>query len=787
MRKKRLIRTFGALCCTLAAITIGNDANAVSITIDPGHGGSDPGAVGCGLQEKEINLGVSLKLQSLLKAAGWTVYMTRTGDSFPSLADRSSYANSKNSSTFASIHTNSASATATGIETYAYSASGKGWTQANNIQTQMIKVWPLANRGAKTANYYVLRNTNMPATLSELAFIVNCSKDAAYLSSDSHRMNAARAHCRALVAQWGGTASACEGGNTGGGSTTAKGKVMAGTYLNTLDPATRQWLGGVTYTIGSQTKTTGNENNSFVTIELAPGKFTATASKNGYNTVSRSDCAAVTANATTWCSIALTKKPDEKPAPGTATGAVKNANTGANIANAKVQVKNGASITYNGATNWTFSLDPGTYQILASADGFEDGEISCKVETKQSADCTITLKPQKGTLTGIVTDGNASIPATISVAGQTIPFNGANKWSATVDAGKYNVQATADGYLPGNAECSVAEGKTAECNITLQKEAANDKRGYIRGQLFDASTHERISGTVETSGQIVTYSAIGYYRFFLQEGTYNMKASASGYAENTASCTVVVDQTVDCNINLTPKNGAFAGTIVDAASGLPIDANIQVSIQIGDQSVAANSEGIWNIELPAGEYEITASANGYKTKTVACTVEPGNLQSPCDILLVNNQTAVGNLTGSIYDARDQRMLIPATVTVKGYSTIDYNGKDLWKISDLPEGTYSVSATANGYYGATKSCYVYGGDTSYCDIALYNKDAENNGGDIDDYNYDDPTIEMIVRSDNCSATPASPRHTPLAILALLTALAAANIARRRSNRSHGDAQ
>lgn len=99
------------------------DRSKKVIVVDPGHGGKDSGATGNGLMEKEIVLNVGEKLAEALRKLGYTVYMTRTNDTFIDLKDRTKFANDKEADLFLSIHANSipkgADASASyGIETY---------------------------------------------------------------------------------------------------------------------------------------------------------------------------------------------------------------------------------------------------------------------------------------------------------------------------------------------------------------------------------------------------------------------------------------------------------------------------------------------------------------------------------------------------------------------------------------------------------------------------------------------------------------------------------------------
>lgn len=172
-----------------------------TITIDPGHGGYDSGAVGQnGTLEKNITLDIGLKAGEILKQHNINVVYTRTSDqiSWPSsegedLQARCDISNNANSNAFVSIHINSFdSNNAYGTETYYYPTSLKGQALANFIQTQLVNDLGTYNRGVKTGNYYVLKDTQAPAVITEIAFISN-SKEEKDLNDSSFRNKAAQA------------------------------------------------------------------------------------------------------------------------------------------------------------------------------------------------------------------------------------------------------------------------------------------------------------------------------------------------------------------------------------------------------------------------------------------------------------------------------------------------------------------------------------------------------------------------------------------------------------------
>ncbi|MET3633447.1 GBS Bsp-like repeat-containing protein [Streptococcus porcorum] len=165
------------------------------IYLDAGHGGSDPGAVYFGQTEKSLNLQVQEKLKTILENSGYQVVLTRTGDGFLDLLDRSKKANSSNSDLFISIHFNASTNSATnGVETYYYqsyaeypSAINKEFHNnserlsrsnylAQALQSEIVANTGALNRGVQRDTFAVLRETTAPAVLLELGYMSNVSE-----------------------------------------------------------------------------------------------------------------------------------------------------------------------------------------------------------------------------------------------------------------------------------------------------------------------------------------------------------------------------------------------------------------------------------------------------------------------------------------------------------------------------------------------------------------------------------------------------------------------------------
>ncbi|SDJ85943.1 N-acetylmuramoyl-L-alanine amidase [Sediminibacillus albus] len=167
------------------------------IFIDPGHGGNDPGAIGNGLQEKDVTLAIALKIRDLLNRdyQGHSVMLSRTTDQTLSLSQRTNMANSWGADYLVSVHINAGGGT--GFESYTYNGNYPGKTETNRLRSivhdAIVIETGFRDRGKKEANFHMVRESAMQAVLTENGFIDN-SSDAAALKSDAFLTRVARGH-----------------------------------------------------------------------------------------------------------------------------------------------------------------------------------------------------------------------------------------------------------------------------------------------------------------------------------------------------------------------------------------------------------------------------------------------------------------------------------------------------------------------------------------------------------------------------------------------------------------
>lgn len=172
------------------------------IYIDAGHGGSDPGATANGLKEKDLALTIAKHIRDYLKGYNCKIKMSRTGDKTLSLAQRTNDANRWGADYFLSVHINAGGGT--GYEDFIYvklSDSSTASKIRNTIHGEIDKVlkqYKVTNRGKKKANFHVVRESRMPAMLSETLFI-DTKKDAELLKDNKFLKDIGQAHAKGIV------------------------------------------------------------------------------------------------------------------------------------------------------------------------------------------------------------------------------------------------------------------------------------------------------------------------------------------------------------------------------------------------------------------------------------------------------------------------------------------------------------------------------------------------------------------------------------------------------------
>ncbi|HHT91011.1 MAG TPA: N-acetylmuramoyl-L-alanine amidase [Firmicutes bacterium] len=172
------------------------------VVLDPGHGGSDPGTVGVGpTTEAENVLAIAWELKAMLERAGAEVIMTRQSEASPAqgtqfsaqpngqLAARVAAANRSRGQIFISLHNDwhdNSSVRGTSVHYF----KSQDLALAETLQHAVIGQTKAVDLGVKRSNFYVLRNTSIPAALVEVGFLSNPA-EANLLAKPSYRLEVA--------------------------------------------------------------------------------------------------------------------------------------------------------------------------------------------------------------------------------------------------------------------------------------------------------------------------------------------------------------------------------------------------------------------------------------------------------------------------------------------------------------------------------------------------------------------------------------------------------------------
>ncbi|ABY46819.1 N-acetylmuramoyl-L-alanine amidase [Bacillus mycoides] len=236
------------------------------VIIDAGHGDHDSGAVGNGLLEKERALKLSLYLRDELVNSGVSVAMTRASDTFLSLSARARFANDRGAKVFISNHLNSSdNPSALGYETFVFNRNDKNTNRLQDlIHTEGMKVLGFRDRGMKTADYAVLRETHMPAVLTENGFISNAS-EMAHIRKDDVLRKLAQGYARAICTYL---------GKSYNGSSTPS--------PTPTPPPTENGIGTITIAGTGVNIRTGAGTNFPVKRQIVPNTYIVWAMQNGW-------------------------------------------------------------------------------------------------------------------------------------------------------------------------------------------------------------------------------------------------------------------------------------------------------------------------------------------------------------------------------------------------------------------------------------------------------------------------------------------------------------------------
>ncbi|WWB87080.1 carboxypeptidase regulatory-like domain-containing protein [Priestia aryabhattai] len=480
-----------------------------------------------------------------------------------------------------------------------------------------------------------------------------------------------------------------------------------------------------------------DSQGNFKVPTLSPGKYVAVASSFGFG----SELRGFTIIANQDIIIAF----DLAPNPGIIRGQVVTSEAGQPIPNASVVIR---ALTPSGpilATTVTDSngfyevtgIVSGTYTVVFSGAPLFGSDISSvQLDAGEIEIVNASLSSFISTVQGRVVDeeGNGLANALVQLFNTQSGLirrvqtdNDGNYFIRGFTAGSYTLTANQPNFQAALTRFEAAPNEVATINFTLLADP-----GIISGTIRDVVTNQPVPGAVVNLFPNQSLSPIafavtdqlGNYQFpGLQPGSYVVVGSEFNYASASAGATVTSNQVTIANLFLQPNFASISGT-VSTLEGLPIN-NATVRILNQNQVIIGygitNENGFYAIgNIPVGTFTVIASAPAFQSVLSDLTLAQGDQQKNIDFVLQSNP---GILTGTVTNQSNEPIpgafvnvrLLGATGIIIASTVTDSNGR--YVITDLPPGSYTVSATASGFETKAVGAIIETNATEVVDIML----------------------------------------------------------------------
>ncbi|MFG6149247.1 carboxypeptidase regulatory-like domain-containing protein [Halobacillus sp. B23F22_1] len=492
-------------------------------------------------------------------------------------------------------------------------------------------------------------------------------------------------------------------------------------------------VGGIPVVVASSFT---DENGNYLIEGLAPGSYSVTSTATGYGTTVVG--AIIESDQTTTVNIGLS------PIVGSISGLVTNQN-GDPLTNTAVEIKvfdqaGNLIIIVLADSNGQFTipeLNPGSYQLTISAQGFSSQTVGAVVEAGEDTFLTIPLASNPARITGQVVDSVTSDP--ISGAIVTVSdVNGLPITNAVTDLnGNFLigglppttviVSAVAAGYGSASTAVLLSPGATVSTTIALTPQP-----GGVTGVVTSAVTSEPISGATvqifdETRALVVTLTTDpnGLYSFTnLSGGVYRIVVSAAGFGTALQDVTVSSNQITTATFSLVENPGSIRGTVINQVTGEPLLGVTVVIRQFSPtgpiiQTIATDSNGQFLVEnLTPGAYTVTAFTPSFGSQSASVQVN-ANLTTEVTLeLLPNAGTVEGMVTSSVTGAGLSNVRV-SVFDDNGILvvTVQTDNQGRYQVEGLRPGSYTITFFHPDFQTATIGTVIIANQTSTVNAAL----------------------------------------------------------------------
>ncbi|PFG05371.1 carboxypeptidase regulatory-like domain-containing protein [Bacillus sp. es.034] len=458
------------------------------------------------------------------------------------------------------------------------------------------------------------------------------------------------------------------------------------------------------------------------------------------------------------------------PFPATIQGTIRDSVTMNPISGAlvKVVIPNtdivvGSALTSSDGTYSLGNLPTGSYNVVISADGYGTVVIPVILIPNETETVNAALDPNPAGITGTVfnaqtaTGIQGALVRIFNSDGVFITSTLTDEDGAYVITGlaegQYTAIARADGFGDQIAVVTLSPGETEILNFSLSNQPA-----VLRGTVRDRVNHLPIQsaliqvfrvGTTIPVASVLTDSSGEYLITGLDPREYRVVFSADDYTSEVFRIFLTNGETRTLDVELGRQPATLKGTVTDAGTGTPIQGAAVVTVISGSGIVVASTltdqEGRYILTgLPAGDYNVIFSADGYVSQTIPITLSLGETAILNAALESNPATITGNVRDAGTLAAIEDALIQVFTTdgrLLGVTLTDRDGN--YTLSGLPGGEVVIVVRARGYQSQFQTVTLIRGTTRTLNFLLKDNPASIRGY-VTDIQTGAPISQVLVQ-------------------------------------------
>ena len=341
-------------------------------------------------------------------------------------------------------------------------------------------------------------------------------------------------------------------------------------------------------TVSTDGKTIRTDAQGEYVLELRPGTYELTFTKEGYVPVTLSVQVNPAQESIHNCVMTLEH--------GWVRGTVKDSMDNTKLAGVTVST-GGMSVQTDAQGKYELELQPGSWELTFMKDGYLEAKHTVQVRATKETTKNCELTPRQGWVRGTVTDSvdNSKLSGvTVSANGVSVQTNAQGKYELKLEPGSCELTFSKDGYLEAKHTVQVNSGRetTKNCSLT-------SVQGWVYGVVSDATKPSiKLSGvTVTVNGQTVQTNSRGEYEMKVEPGTVTVKFSKDGYIQTEQSAQVQSGRRTERNCSMSRELGSNEYRVVLTWGNKPSDLDSHLR---GKSSTGVDYHVFWQNMDPTG-------------------------------------------------------------------------------------------------------------------------------------------------------------------------------------------